>query len=169
MWENMKYPGDGERREKELVGVGKFWGRLIAMGSKACRHDGTKESALTIIEGLLDKEPVTLHIQEELSRGVALGDTEAGRAVLDELALKAREREAELRELKQQMQESMANSTRESQQMLAQQRAEYDELLRRKENDLQERLRLSEADSEHLRRRLLESERSRSRSRCVVM
>jgi len=62
MWENMMHHSDGEKRENELIGVVKFWGGLSAMGSRSCQYYGMRESALSILDGLVNKMSIILYI-----------------------------------------------------------------------------------------------------------
>ncbi|KAM7197445.1 P-loop containing nucleoside triphosphate hydrolase protein [Naviculisporaceae sp. PSN 640] len=77
----------GQQREQDLSNT--YWADLITGGSQVVQHDGSRESALSIVRGLTMTErskSVTLAIQRELVvEGRTLDDTEVGRILSQEM------------------------------------------------------------------------------------
>lgn len=82
----------GRRREDELR-MPQFWGSMVDRGSEIIKHDGTKESALSIISKLVNKgTQVVLDIQVQLvEEKKTLDETSAGQFIQQDL-LDARKR-----------------------------------------------------------------------------
>jgi hypothetical protein len=94
----------GRKREEELQ-MPQFWGSMVDRGSEIVKHDGTKESALSIISRLVDKgTQVVLDIQIQLvEENKTLDETSAGQFIHQEL-LDARKRfEKDLAEYQESM------------------------------------------------------------------
>jgi len=68
-------------REKELCDD--YWGGMIAQGSTVVRHTNTKASALTIVQKLIERQPVVIELQNELARNVPLEFAGAGVAIVE--------------------------------------------------------------------------------------
>lgn len=98
----------GSNREKELH-MPQFWGSMFDRGSEIVRHDGTVESARTIISRLVDrKAQVVLDIQVQLvDQNKTLDETSAGEYIQKEL-LDARKRfEKDIEEYQESMEAAM--------------------------------------------------------------
>jgi hypothetical protein len=94
----------GRKREEELR-MPQFWGSMVDLGSEIVKHDGTKESAYSIISRLVDKgTQVVLDIQVQLvEENKTLDETSAGQFIQQEL-LDARKRfEKDLAEYQESM------------------------------------------------------------------
>ena len=101
--EGKRYPEDeGQRKVKELIETGDFWGGMVARGSRVEKHDGTKESARRIISTLVDRQiRVVLDIQKQLiDQNKSLDDTDAGQALQSELIEERKRSEARLADLR---------------------------------------------------------------------
>ncbi|KJA19828.1 hypothetical protein HYPSUDRAFT_43940 [Hypholoma sublateritium FD-334 SS-4] len=150
----------GEEREKELVDKEVFFKPAVDKGARLARHDNTLESAQTIIRSIVQNcsTPVTLKIQEELSNGISVMDTQAGREVNREILEQIERHRAEMYALLSDIQEATRARDDESRRELLQERTKMEAIIRRLENDsanvarsygdilknMEERLRISE-------------------------
>lgn len=112
MWANVD-PELGKTREHELAT--KFFKPVLDKGARMCRHDGTRDSALTILRHLVDNEVVILTIQQEIveeRRGFA--DTAAGAVLTRALQEQAERHAEELRNLRTEMEAAMRDKDEET-------------------------------------------------------
>ncbi|KAG0699562.1 P-loop containing nucleoside triphosphate hydrolase protein, partial [Suillus ampliporus] len=65
MWSEVKRE-TGEARESELASKNKFFKPVLEKGAQLLRHEGTLESAHTILRYLINKHPAVLRIQQEI-------------------------------------------------------------------------------------------------------
>ena len=84
-WDEVNYE-EGEYREKQLKSEDVYWAELIEGGATVRRHKAGKESAISIVEHLLDKTPAFLQFQRELAERGIIGKTEVGEEVISYLA-----------------------------------------------------------------------------------
>lgn len=101
--EGKRYPEDeGQSKVKELIETKEFWGEMITRGSRVERHDGTKESARTIISNLVDRKiRVVLDIQKQLvDQKKSLHDTDAGQALQSDIIEERKKSERKLADLR---------------------------------------------------------------------
>ena len=84
-WDEVNYE-EGEYREKQLKSEDVYWAELIEGGATVRRHKAGKESAISIVEHLLDKTPAFLQFQRELAERGIIGRTEVGEEVISYLA-----------------------------------------------------------------------------------
>ena len=104
MWEKSKQ-AVYEERERELRDT--FFGDALKDGARMMRHDGSKASANEILKGIVGREPVDLAIQIEMGdRKLALHATEAGLALLGDLASRERKHIEELRQIRAELEEA---------------------------------------------------------------
>ncbi|KAG2134841.1 P-loop containing nucleoside triphosphate hydrolase protein [Suillus clintonianus] len=107
MWSKVKLE-IGEAREAELASKDKFFKLMLEKGARMLRHDGTIESAHTILRYLINSHPATLRIQREIvDEHKPIEKTAAGselRRALDEQADGHRE---EIRNLRAEMEAAM--------------------------------------------------------------
>lgn len=108
-----------EEREEQLRTDPAFWQPMIKKGAHLERVTD-RESALDIIMTLVNKEPVTLAIQDELiNQHLDLSDTSAGKTVNEELEKLAKVHKAELAKIRDEMREAIAERDTELQEALA--------------------------------------------------
>ena len=94
MWSKVD-PEEGEARERELKSKEKFFKPALDKGARVLRHDGSEESAHTILRHLVGREPSTLLVQDEMvNQEKDLAHTTAGADIIRELKEQA-ERHAE--------------------------------------------------------------------------
>jgi hypothetical protein len=147
-WTNVS-PVDGIKRETELKENPNMWKRMIEQGSRVWRQDEDGKSAWEIIRYLISiKRPVTLKIQEEMSKGATLDETAAGQEVYAELEKQRQKYEKRLEELREEMARAIEKKDIERQEELAQFKAEIE----LKQAQMLENERKLQADREELRR-----------------
>jgi len=82
MWEKID-DAEGAAREEQLIGT--FWKPMIDNGSIVRRVSTNPEDAKRLVKSFLNKETMVLKLQEELSSGKTLLQTDAGLALKDEI------------------------------------------------------------------------------------
>ena len=102
----------GEERavelEKELVTSQRYFKPLCDAGAATFGHDNTRESAQQVMNMLLEKNPMVLQIQEELSNpGVTLAQTAAGSQLSVDLDAIIKGHEEEIRKMRKEMQDAL--------------------------------------------------------------
>ena len=116
MWENVE-PATGVAREKELESEETMFAPLIARGARMFRHEGSRSSALGVLDKLLVKIPVPLLIQKELvDEGRDITDTSAAREVDREVSKARLKYREELASIKQRIEEALRDEDVETQQ-----------------------------------------------------
>lgn len=143
---------EGARRESDLRD--KFWKPLMDNGATMTRHAGDEASAMALLNGLVDKTRVVLDIQRELvDEGKALIDTAAGSALNEELIALQRRHQAELRRVRDEMEDAIRQSDERSQSELAEVRRQLEDQIattRRNQTSLKERERDAARDKQRL-------------------
>lgn len=127
---------DGDRREKELMSSGDFWGYLMSKGSSVFRHDQGQVSAERMINSLIDRSggKVALAIQKEVvDEKKTLEQTAAGQDVASELQEARRAFEDALVEMKKEQAEALRTRDEYLQQVLSTERAKFAEQLEHSE------------------------------------
>ena len=124
MWDEIPQ-STGEERERELVTKDVFFKPAIEKGARFARHTDSLESAQAIIRSIIDNQstPITLQIQDELSRGLNISETLAGRELGRELFEQMERHRQEMRGLMSEMQEASRMRDEESRQELALERS----------------------------------------------
>jgi chromosome segregation ATPase len=121
--------GQATQNERQLRTEPQFWANMIKRGSDIKKFQDTRESALEIIFGLVDRKPTILKIQKELvDENRNLVDTSAGHVVNEEIKRLEEKYRAELLELAQQMEEAKARQDKELQEVLADSKKELERL-----------------------------------------
>ena len=125
MWGKVT-PEVGDAREQQLGSS--FFEPALENGALLLRHDDTTGSAHNIIRNILERQPVTLRIQEEIyDEWKRIGETAAGKELLRELDEQVRKRLEQLRELQEMLNQTEADdgeTRQELQQELLRLRAE---------------------------------------------
>ena len=104
-------------RESELSS--KFFKPALDRGSQMVRHYNTLESAHDIIRKIVDNQPAVLQIQRELvDERKDIGDTAAGETVDRELRELARQHQAELNKVREEMTQALKEKDEEMKQKL---------------------------------------------------
>lgn len=128
MWENVE-PTLGIAREKELASEETMFAPLITRGARMFRHDGSRASALTVLDKLLVKIPIPLLIQKELvDEGRDITDTSAAREIDRELAKARQKYRDELASIKSRIDEALREDDTETRQENEQ---DYEDVKRR--------------------------------------
>ncbi|KAN0098824.1 P-loop containing nucleoside triphosphate hydrolase [Hyaloscypha variabilis] len=100
--------------------INEFWGAMIKRGSRAERHDGSKQSALRIVGEIIDRQfRVVLDIQRQLvDQGMNLDDTDAGQALHSELTAEKEKFKAISLELKDDLEFTIREKDNEREQII---------------------------------------------------
>jgi len=115
----------GEEREDELRE--KFWARMIQKGASITRHDGSSQSACDILTSMLDFDPVSLKIQQELvDDHKTLLETTAGGEINREMLEMKEGYERLLAEAKRDWEEAMRARDADSQRLIEEDRKIYE-------------------------------------------
>jgi hypothetical protein len=134
-WGTARKAGDlelAESREQQLSSENDFWAPMIQRGSHVARFEDTRESALQLIMGLIDKQPTVLQIQAELvDQKKDLVDTAAGNTVNEEIMRLQKKYQEELSQIQKEMDEALAARDSDVQAALQQAGADYQRKLDR--------------------------------------
>lgn len=123
-----------EEREKELITEEAFWGRLIEHGCAVMRQNKKRESAAQIIRKVLNQEPVTLLVQEEMAEGAALHETAAGTVLTAQLDEQKARYEEEMKRLEKRYEDLQ----RQMKEMEDERRAEEEEAEAKRQQEREE-------------------------------
>lgn len=104
MWENVS-EAEGALREQELRD--NFWKDMISKGSKVARISTVPVDAVQLVQTLLKNKTMILRIQEELSSGKSLIETEAGTAVQEEIQKLTTQHKKEVVEIMAEMRDAV--------------------------------------------------------------
>jgi len=108
----------GNSREQELATKDIFFKPVLEKGARMMRHDNTRESALEIVQNLVDKPPVALQIQRELGSGVDIMQTTAYRQIRDLMSELVTQRQMKLDTLMDEIAEAERDGDEETQEEL---------------------------------------------------
>ncbi|KAJ4186526.1 hypothetical protein NW755_007822 [Fusarium falciforme] len=143
---------ESTRREADLQD--KFWKDLLDKGATMMRHTGDRDSALALIDALIDKSPVVLDIQHELvDEGKDLIDTAAGIELNKELLDLQRRYESDLRGVREEMETAIRANDQRNQSELNEIRHQLDNQLanvKRNQSSLREREHVSSRDRQRM-------------------
>lgn len=151
MWSNLNGPtlsfDTGVARERELLSRREWWGLMRERGSKVIRHDGSRESALAIVAGLVERReksgPVVLNIQKEMiDDKLSLEDTAAGQEVERELTQAKKKFQEQIGELQESYDDALKERDEQLAQVLAEQREDLEKKLARA-GEAQENLKIT--------------------------
>ena len=125
MWGLVESVARGEARERELSTDPELFQPALSKGAMMLRHDNTIESAHAILSHLINNRPDALRIQKELvDEGKNISQTGAGQE-LDRVLLELMEKhEKELADVRKDMVEALAAKDREMQAELKEARKE---------------------------------------------
>ncbi|KAI0490986.1 hypothetical protein F4859DRAFT_460000 [Xylaria cf. heliscus] len=130
MWDKEKLE-TAEKREKELKETAKYWGGMVAKGSKVLRHNNTQQSAFALIETFIkDDSKIVLGIQKEMVNDQKpLDKTEAGKDVkvmLEEQNVSLR---VEIQNFESQLKEALRKKDEELAEVMKELRLEHKQAL----------------------------------------
>ncbi|KAH7913200.1 P-loop containing nucleoside triphosphate hydrolase protein [Hygrophoropsis aurantiaca] len=118
MWSEVKLEL-GEAREAELAGKDKFFKPVLEKGARMLRHDGTKEGAHRILRHLINQQPATLQIQDELvNKHLDIAHTGAGAELTRALQFQADRHSEELVNLRAEMEKALKAKDEETREEL---------------------------------------------------
>ncbi|KAF8842100.1 P-loop containing nucleoside triphosphate hydrolase protein [Paxillus ammoniavirescens] len=130
MWQNVTAE-EGNDRERELATKDIFFRPILDKHAKMLRHENTQKSAHSIIQNLVEKEPVVLQIQRELGEGMDITQTAAFKQLDKEMSELAARHKKELEDLREEMAEAERSQDEET-------RNELQEEMRKVEAELQQ-------------------------------
>ena len=94
--------------EQELITGKNYFKPLCDAGATPLGHNGTGASARRVMNKILNNNPIVLQIQEELSKpGATLEQTAAGSEISTNLDRVIRMHEAEMRKLREELQDAI--------------------------------------------------------------
>ncbi|KAF3921970.1 hypothetical protein ABW20_dc0103622 [Dactylellina cionopaga] len=129
MWENV-LPAEGNSREQDLRTSTEFYGTMIQKGSAMFRHTGDRNSAMNIINHLVNKRTTTvLSLQREMATGLNLDETAAGKELDGELKKQKKHFEAMLKANKDQLEAALKKKDEYLARHLADQQEELEKRL----------------------------------------
>ncbi|KAL7270430.1 hypothetical protein RUND412_006869 [Rhizina undulata] len=166
MWDNVA-ADVGQRRERELISTGNFWGGMIRMGARAARWDKTTKSARDIVLKIVHLAPIVLLIQDELNTYNTLENTTAGKEVQRNLEKEMANWREEMKMFAEQLLEAQRTNNAA---LLAESRMLHEAQiagLQRAHNDM---LKLSKDQTESMRQRIngLQSELDKMNGGCTI-
>lgn len=100
MWDTVTLE-KGEAREKELCKPDGRWSSMIASGSTVRRHDGSLQSAQTLVREMLDNTAMIVKLQQEIADGKALIETDAGAFINEQISIIQKTYQEEIEALKE--------------------------------------------------------------------
>ncbi|UKZ79073.1 hypothetical protein TrVFT333_006824 [Trichoderma virens FT-333] len=123
----------GAQRERELTETKGFWGYMHEKGSHIFRLAQTRESCLSIIRHILSFDStIILKLQDEIvNQGRQIEDIEAGMQLNGDIIRERKKHQAELQDLKRQMQEKIVQHDAELQRVLKEECDKLEEATRR--------------------------------------
>jgi hypothetical protein len=172
-WERV-LEADGAERERQLKETPHFWGYMVDRGSQMHRHYNTRESALHLIQSLVDgnasRPKIVLDIQTQMvDEGKDLADTGAGQAVDDAISKERQRFAKEIAESQADIREALASRDRETASILEQHQKEMNERVQKLDKEhaaLQVSLeRLQEERFTKMKKALEEAERVSAEAR----
>ncbi|KIJ62776.1 hypothetical protein HYDPIDRAFT_113875 [Hydnomerulius pinastri MD-312] len=121
---------DGNAREQELATKDIFFKPILDKRGKILRHDNTQQSAHSILQNLVEKEPVVLRIQRELGEGLDITQTAAYNQLDKEMSELAARHQKDLETLRDEMADAEQEQDEET-------RKELQEEVQKVETELQ--------------------------------
>lgn len=141
MWDKLEDPVEGERREDELINHEDWWGDMRDLGSEVRRHDGTLDSALCIIDYIMNLEgngTVTALAEDIIDKKLPLESTAVGKEVRKDL-LEADARHAdEVKQVKESMEAMIAAGNQKAAAKLEAMKKEMEEAKVQRDKDMED-------------------------------
>ena len=159
-WWNQVDPAVGKNREKQLMTTKEFWGGMIDNGSKVIQHDGSQQSAKSVVKYLAEKsKPIVLDIQRQMvEEQKTLDQTGAGLEIGGELLRQRQRYEEEIKLAQQDIKDAIKQKDEESAAQIKKTEQEFYAKIKKVEED-QEALRVTHEEA----RRQQEQENRRKR------
>ena len=86
MWSELRDESEGQSRVQQRKAAPDFWGQMIDHGAQVVKHHNTAASAISIIRSLINRNTVTLQMQDELQQSDGrLSATSAGQQLHSDL------------------------------------------------------------------------------------
>ncbi|KAK7682617.1 hypothetical protein QCA50_014417 [Cerrena zonata] len=134
MWNHVD-EATGRSREDELRSSDEMFQPMVKKGVKMMRHLNTRESAMRIIQTVLNNTPRPLLIQEELvDQTRELTDTSAAQAVDEEVDKARRQYQKDIGELRARMEEALREDDNETRKELEEETEQIQRKMQKFEN-----------------------------------
>lgn len=164
MWDKVS-KATGEKHENELKSTYDFWGVMIEKGSTVHRHDGSRESALNLVQHVAQMEPVVVDLQKELVEGkLPLNETGAGQEVDGGLTQARQQAEKQVKALQEELEEARDSHDERTEAALEEQKEDMERRIERilqQQQDLKTSLEKIYEEKEARMREELKLERDR--------
>ncbi|GIZ37349.1 hypothetical protein CKM354_000079900 [Cercospora kikuchii] len=164
MWDKVS-KATGEKHENELKSTYDFWGIMIEKGSTVHRHDGSRESALNLVQHVAQMEPVVVDLQKELVEGkLPLNETGAGQEVDGGLTQARQQAEKQVKALQEELEEARDSHDERTEAALEEQKEDMERRIERilqQQQDLKTSLEKIYEEKEARMREELKLERDR--------
>ncbi|KAL5586668.1 hypothetical protein FOBRF1_016538 [Fusarium oxysporum] len=135
-WDELQDESKGAAREHELISTPEWWGYMSNKGSRIRRFQNTRESALEIVNELVDLPAVTLQIQEEIvEQGLGVDQTTAGEALNEELNKLREQHQAQLNSIREEKEQAIKDRDVQLEKMLDKLEQEKQQFMRRLESE----------------------------------
>lgn len=108
MWEKVSEE-EGERRQEQLKK--EYWKDMINRGSTVHRISNDPQDAIKLVKSFLGGTATVLQLQDELSKGRTLGQTEAGAAIQEDIKKLHLQYAKDLQEAKEEMRAAQRTRT----------------------------------------------------------
>ncbi|EXL76713.1 hypothetical protein FOPG_08610 [Fusarium oxysporum f. sp. conglutinans race 2 54008] len=135
-WDELQDESKGAAREHELISTPEWWGYMSNKGSRIRRFQNTRESALEIVNELVDLPAVTLQIQEEIvEQGLGVDQTTAGEALNEELNKLREQHQTQLNSIREEKEQAIKDRDVQLEKMLDKLEQEKQQFMRRLESE----------------------------------
>jgi hypothetical protein len=148
MWDKIS-PVEAEKREADLRA--KFWAPMLQAGATIARHDHTMESAHKVLRRFLKLKGINVQLQEELAKGVPLGETSTGKVINRELQEFQEKARKELEQMKIDMAEAIREKDEDMKKLIAEEAKKREEWLEKSRQDADALAQSRELDQERWR------------------
>ena len=129
-----------QARELELISDNKLWAGLIRLGARTMRWDRTEQTEIDIVKEIMNRPQIVLEIQRQIvDEGMNLHQTAAGIQLREEITKKEQEHQAELHEVREDMERALKSKN-----------DQLAEELKKAANQLEDKLNKMELDKERL-------------------
>ncbi|MCJ1386559.1 hypothetical protein MMC17_009685 [Xylographa soralifera] len=134
MWSKIDIEA-GKSRQKNLSD--NYWNNFIDAGTTVMKHRDTKDSALALVDRILQQNThIVLSIQDELSSGMQLSDTGAGRELGHRLNEERKKVKDRLTKTKANFEDALQRSDDEDVREIFEKRLQYQREIHAKEREL---------------------------------
>lgn len=137
MWQK-GIEAEATKRVEQLKSTPEFWGRMIENGSEVFKHDNTSESALRIVDHIIDKrQHVVLAIQKQMvDDELTIDQTGAGQLKREEIIKEKEKAARRLQENQEELEASLRKKEEQNVQQLQEEQQKYESEIKQKDEDI---------------------------------